>query len=187
MKTNQPCTNIGQVALIVVAGLVSASCSEKSRPDREKNADGSSRELVRESQTEKEGEAERRPDKDQIAEDCAAFVRATKVVSAGTPRTDCPACPAEGTDVFSFRHMKTDRISCSGDTCTVVVTIFSVFNPGSGQSFSGGLTAWIPPEQRTAYLSGQTPTGEQTFRVQITYKRHGEAWQAVEFDRGPGE
>ena len=89
--------------------------------------------------------------------------------------------------MFAFRHMKTDAVSCSGDTCTVVVTIFSVFNPGSGETVAGGLTAWIPPEQRSAYLSGRTPSGEQAYRVQITYKRRAEGWRAVEFDRAPVE
>jgi hypothetical protein len=89
--------------------------------------------------------------------------------------------------VFAFRNMKTDAVSCSGDSCTVVVTIFSVFNPGSGDTFAGGLTAWIPPEQRSAYLKGHPQSGEQAYRVQITYKRRGEAWRAVEFDRAPAE
>jgi hypothetical protein len=89
--------------------------------------------------------------------------------------------------VFAFRQMKTDAVSCSADTCTVVVTIHAVFNAGSDQTVAGGLTAWIPPEQRSAYLSGHTPSGEQAYRVQITYKRRGEAWRAVEFDRAPVE
>lgn len=89
--------------------------------------------------------------------------------------------------MLSFRHIKTDAVSCSGDTCTVVVTIRAVFNPGSGETLAGGLTGWIPPEQRSAYLSGHTPSGEQTYRVQITYKRRGGAWRAVEFDRAPVE
>src|SRR5947208_17105756 len=96
-------------------------------------------------------------------------------------------CPAGGTDVLVFRHMKTDSVSGSDDTCTVVVTIRAVFNPGSGETIAGGLTAWIPPEQRSAYLGGETPSGEQVYRVRITYKRRGAAWQAIEFDRAPVE
>jgi hypothetical protein len=182
--------NIGRVALIIVAGLITASCSEKSAPDREKdvNTSEASRGVVREPGSEKaEREGEFQPDDDQIAEDCAAFVRSTKVVPARAVSTDCPECPAGGADVFSFRHMETDAVSCSGDTCTVVVTIRAVFNPGSGKTVGGGLTAWLPPEQRSAYLSGQTPSGEQAYRVQITYKRRGAAWRAVEFDRAPVE
>ena len=190
IRTDQPGMNVRRAALIFFAGIITASCSEKSASDRKKNADEAPRELVREpvagSNVETaEGGEELPPDEDKIGEDCAAFVRLTKVVPAQTTSADCPGCPAGPTDVFSFRHMKTDKVSCSGDTCTVVVTIFSVFNPGSGQTIAGGLTAWIPPEQRSAYLTGRTPSGEQTFRVQITYKRRGAAWRAVEFDRGP--
>jgi hypothetical protein len=170
--------NIRRAALIVVAGIMTASCSEKSAPDREKDANTS--EAPRESEAETE---ELQPDEDKIAEDCVAFVRSTKVVPARAASTDCPGCPAGGTDMLSFRHMKTDSVSCSGDTCAVVVTIRAVFNPGAGETVAGGLTAWIPPEQRSAYLSGRTPSGEQEYRVQITYKRRGGAWKAVEFDR----
>jgi hypothetical protein len=184
MRTDQPRMNIRRAALILAAGIITASCSEKSAPEQEKNAD----EAVRESEVNRaENEDERQPDQDQIGEDCAAFVRSTRVVPARTASTDCPGCPAGGTEVLSFRQMKTDAVSCSGDTCTAVVTIFSVFNPGSGQAIAGGLTAWIPPEQRSAYLSGQTPSGEQAYRVKITYKRHGDGWRAVEFDRAPVE
>src|ERR1043166_4287901 len=175
MRTDHSRMNIRRIALIIVAGIITASC-EKSAPDREKDSNMSeaSPGMVREPGSGK-AEDELQPDKDQIAGDCVAFVRSTKIVPAGAVSTDCPGCPAGGTDVFSFRHMKTDAVSCSGDTCTVVVTIYSVFNPGSGETMTGGLTAWIPPEQRTAYLSGQTPSGEQAYRVQITYKRRGAA------------
>jgi len=190
MRTDQPRINIRRAALIFVAGIITASCSEKSAPDREKdvNTSEASHEMVREPGSEKtEREAEPQPDDDQIAEDCAAFVRSTKVVSARAPATDCPGCPAAGTAVLAFHGMKTDVVSCSGDTCTVVVTIRAVFNPGSGETVAGGLTAWIPPEQRNAYLSGHTPAGEQTYRIQITYKRRTQGWQAVEFDRATVE
>lgn len=177
---------IRRAALIVVAGIITASCSEKSAPDREKHS--STPEATRESRSEvAEGEDELRPREDEIGEDCVAFVRSTKVVPAQAASTDCPGCPAGGTEVLTFRHMKTDAVSCSGDTCNVVVTIRALFNPGSGETLAGGLTAWIPPEQRSAYLSGRTPSGEQAYRVQITYKRRGEAWRAVEFDRAPVE
>jgi hypothetical protein len=190
MRRYQPRMNIRRAALIFVAGIITASCSEKSAPDREKDANTSeapgepARELVRESEVETD---ELQPGEDKIGEDCVAFVRSTKVVPARAASTDCPGCPAGGTDVLSFRHMKTDAVSCSGDTCTVVVTIRAVFNPGAGETIAGGLTAWIPPEQRSAYLSGHTPSGEQVYRVQITYKRRAEEWRAVEFDRAPVE
>jgi hypothetical protein len=190
MRRYQPRMNIRRAALIFVAGIITASCSEKSAPDREKDANTSeaphepARELVRESEVETD---ELQPGEDKIGEDCVAFVRSTKVVPARAASTDCPGCPAGGTDVLSFRHIKTDAVSCSGDTCTVVVTIRAVFNPGAGETIAGGLTAWIPPEQRSAYLSGHTPSGEQVYRVQITYKRRAEEWRAVEFDRAPVE
>src|SRR5947207_12555029 len=190
MRTDQPRLNIRRAALIFVAGIITASCSEKPAPDREKNVNASEalREMARESEVETaEGGDEPQPGGDEIEEDCAAFVRSTKVVPARAASTDCPGCPAGGTAVLAFRGMKTDAVSCSGDTCTVVVTIRAVFNPGSCETVAGGLTAWIPREQRSAYVSGHMPSGEQAYRVRITYKRRGVAWQAVEFDRAPVE
>lgn len=179
--------SVGPVAGIFVALVVSA-CSEKSSTDREKDASETPRELVGDSRAEKnESGKELQPPEDKIGQDCVAFVRLTKVVPARGASADCPGCPVGGTEVLSFRHMKTDAVTCSGDTCTVAVTLHAVFNPGAGETIAGGLTAWIPPEQRTAYLSGQIPTGEHAFRVRITYKRRGAAWRAVEFDRAPAE
>lgn len=175
-------------AALIVVGLITASCSEKTALDRENATSGTPRELVREAEAETtEAGAELQPEQDSIAEDCVALVRSTKVVPAQTRGADCPECPAGGTEALSFRHMKTEAVSCSGETCTVVVTIRAVFNPGSGETIAGGLTGWIPPEQRIAYLSGHTPAGEQVYRVQVTYKNRGEGWRAVEFDRAPAE
>lgn len=175
--------DIRRAVLAVVAGIITASCSEKSAPEREKQS-----EAKREPDSViAKDEEERQPREDEIAEDCVAFVRSTKVVSAQTPTADCPGCPAGGAEVLSFRQMKMERISCSGDTCNVLVTIRAVFNPGAGERIAGGLTAWISPEQRSEYLSGRTPAGEQLYRVQITYKRRGETWRAIEFDRAPVE
>ena len=182
MKTNQR-INIRRAALILVAGIVTASCSEKPAPDRQKDADKP--EASRESEREMADGGDQRPDEDKIAEDCVALVRSTKVVPARAATAACDGCPAAGTDILTFRHMETDSVSCSGDTCTVLVTIRAVFNPGSGETITGGLTAWIPPETRSAYLSGQVPAGEQSYRVRITYGRRAEGWQAVEFDRAP--
>ena len=172
---------VPRAALIFAAAIIIASCSEKSAPDRENTTSEAQREPARESE-EKKGE-ELQPYEDQIAEDCVAFVRSTRVVAAKRANADCPTCPAGGTELLSFRQMKTDSVSCSRDSCTVTATIRAVFNPGSGETMAGGLTAWIPPEKRTAYLSGQTPSGEQQYRVKISYKRRGEQWRAVEFDR----
>lgn len=182
MRVNQQRMDIRHATLILVAGIITASCSEKSAPDREKrsNTSETTREVAKR-------EDERQPGEDEIAEDCVAFVRSTKIVPAQAPSADCPGCPAAGAEVLAFRQMKINRISCSGDSCTVSVTIHVSFNPGAGERIAGGLTAWISPEQRSAYLSGHTPSGEEAYRVQITYKRRSEGWRAVEFDRAPAE
>src|ERR1700716_3666763 len=116
MRTDQPRINVRRAALIFVAGIITASCSEKPAPDREKdvNASEAPREMVRESEVETaEGGDEPQPGKDEIEEDCAAFVRSTKVVPARAAATDCPGCPAGGTAVLAFRGMKTEAVSCS--------------------------------------------------------------------------
>ena len=81
MRTDQPRMNIRRAALIFVAGIITASCSEKSEPDREKDANTSEapREPMRESEV-KTGAEELQPGEDKIGEDCVAFVRSTKVV-----------------------------------------------------------------------------------------------------------
>jgi hypothetical protein len=176
------CMKIRRAVLIVVAGGITASCSEKSAPHREKLS--STPEATRAPGAAlAESEDERQPREDEIGEDCVAFVRSTKVVPAQAPTADCPGCPAGGTEMFAFRQMKTDRISCSGDTCTVLVTIFVSFKPGAGERISGGLTAWISPKQRSEYLSEHTPSCEQAYRVKIIYKRRAAGWRAAEFDR----
>jgi hypothetical protein len=176
---------IRHAALILVAGIVIASCSENSEPDREKHS--SPVEATREPRSEVAEGENLPPGEKKIGEDCVAFVRSTKVVSAQTPSADCPGCPAQGAEALMFRRMQMDRISCSGDTCTVLVTIAAAFKPGAGERIAGGLTAWISPEERSAYLSGRAPSDEQTYRVQITYKLRGKTWRAVEFDRAPIE
>jgi hypothetical protein len=177
---------IRRAALIIAAGLIAASCSRRPAPEREKysNTPEATRTPTPHAA---EGENERQPREDEIGEDCVAFVRATRIVPARTPTADCPGCPAEGAEALAFRQMKMDRISCTGDTCTVVVTLTVSFNPGTGERIAGGLTAWISPEQRSEYLSGRTPAGEQAYRVTITYQRRGEDWHAAEFDRADRE
>jgi hypothetical protein len=168
------------VVPVLVAWIITTSCSEKSAIEKNSEVKRKSDSVVAKEDDESQ------PHEEEIEEHCVAFVRSTKVVSAQTPAADCPGCPPSGSEVFAFRQMKTDRISCSGDTCSVLVTIRVSFNPGAGERIAGGLTAWIPPEQRNAYLNGQTPPGEQAFQVQITYKRRGEEWRAIEFDRASG-
>lgn len=183
--------DIRPAALVFVVTLITASCSEKSAPDRVNDSavpetPGTS---AHESEPKKTGNEEKfpRPSESKIGKDCVAFVRSTKVVPAQPPGTECPGCPARGTEVLTFRNVKTEAVSCAGDTCNVLVTIHAVFNPGSGGTMAGGLTAWISPEQRNEYLSGRAPSGEQAYRIRITYKHRGDAWRAVEFDRAPVE
>ncbi|MFL6590978.1 MAG: hypothetical protein ACJ8M4_12490 [Chthoniobacterales bacterium] len=167
--------NARSAALAVAASIIVASCSEKPSPQPVANAE------QKVEQTEKEnGE---KPREDEIAEDCVAFVRATKVVPARAPAADCPTCPAEGIEILAFRGMRIERISCAANTCEVAVALRAAFNPGPGGTIGGGLTAWISPEQRTEYLNGRVPSAEQIYRVKITYRRTGEEWRAIEFDK----
>ena len=178
-----------RVTSIFVASLAIASCSEKSPPANNANTPEGPGQPVQAptGQTAEAKAALPPPPIGQIERECLALLRATKVIPAQAASADCPGCPVGGTEVLTVRQMKTDAISCSGDTCNALVTIRAVFNPGSGERMAGGLTAWIPPEQRSAYLSGQPPPDEQTYRVQATYKYRGGAWVAVEFDRAPAE
>jgi hypothetical protein len=127
-------------------------------------------------------ETEEQPHEDEMAEDCVAFVRATKIFPK-TAAADCPGCSAEGTEILAFRQMRMDRISCSADTCEVAVTLHAVFNPAPAGAITGGLAAWISQEQRLQYLDGHPPDGEQVYRVKISYRRTGEGWRAIEFDK----
>ena len=157
------------VFLILALGLAAASCSEKRAPGKaEPEAERT--------------ETEAQPREDKVAEDCVAFVRATKVASV-IPRIDCPGCAAEGAEVLGFQEMRMERISCSADTCQVSVSIRAVFNRAPGGTITGGLTAWIPPEQRLEFSKGHAPEGDQSYRVKIIYKRTGEVWRAIEFDK----
>ena len=155
--------------LILALGLVLASCSKKSAPEKAE-------------QEAERTETEQQPREDEVAEDCVAFVRATKVAPE-VPGTACPGCAAEGAEVLAFRAMKMERISCSRDSCEVSVALRAFFNRAPAGTITGGLTAWISPEQRLEYAKGHAPEGEQTYHVKIIYKRAGEVWRAIEFDK----
>lgn len=157
-------------ALLFLLAVMTASCSEKSASSKS------------EPETQK-SEAETQPREDEIAEDCVTFVRATKVVSEQTPGAECAGCSKEGGEVLTFRQMHMDRVSCSANSCEVRVTLRASFNPGPGGTVTGGLTAWISQEQRQAYRNGHAPEGEQDYAVKIIYKRTGESWRAIEFDK----
>lgn len=201
--------NICRFAVIFAVGLISASCSDKpgadqnkdsaveaSEPDakvasakaqgRDANESRSSRESERES-ADAEDKTELQPHEDEIAEDCVDFVRATKAAPAANASDDCPGCSSEATEVLRIQQVKTDRISCAPAACEVDVTIGAFFNPGAGESIGGGLTGWISPEQTTEYLRGHPPAGEQIYHVRIIYKRLGDEWRAIEFDRANPE
>ena len=166
--------SICRVAVIVVAVMLMA-CTEKSKPDRSTKTEVEKAEV----------ESELPPREDEIAEDCVAFVRATKVVPAQSPKADCVNCAAvaEAHEVLAFQEFQAGKVSCSGDTCEVAVTIRATFKPAAAGAISGGLTAWLSPEQRTGYLQGNPPTGQQIFAVKVIYKRSGKEWRAVEFDK----
>jgi len=150
------------VAIVFAAGLAVGACSEKPRS---------------ESATQ---ENEAQPREDEIAEDCVAFVHATKIVPANP---NCAGCSGDAREALAFRQMRVDRISCSGTACEITVTLRAAFNPGPRGTMSGGLTGWIPEQERLAFLNGQGPEGEQDYRVKINYQQRGGAWRAIEFDR----
>ena len=119
-----------------------------------------------------------------IGEDCVAFLRATKAVSASRENSDCPQCPGNGAfEVLRFNGFKIEKISPSEAGCEVTVEIHAEFNPSPGGNIAGGLTAWISPEKREQYARGQTPAGAQFYKVKVFYRRPDGFWRAVEFDR----
>ncbi|HEX4630179.1 MAG TPA: hypothetical protein VH188_04375 [Chthoniobacterales bacterium] len=143
---------------------MAASCSEKPEPKRESKGE----------------ENESKPREDEIAEDCVAFVRSTKVLPS-TP--ECAGCTGDSREALAFRQIKVDRMSCAGAACEITVTLRAAFHAGPSGTIAGGLAGWLSPEQRQAFLSGHAPEGEQLYPVKITYRRNGEEWRPVEFDR----
>ncbi len=169
----------GCAALLLAASLLTGSCSEKPAPVKPQ-AEPEKRQATKE-KAEKE-ETDEQPHEDEIAEDCVAFVRATKILPK-TVAADCPGCSAEATEILAFRQIRIDRTSCAADTCEVAVTLRAVFNPAPAGTITGGLAAWISPEQRLQYLDSHPPQGEQAYRVKIIYRRTGEGWRPIEFDK----
>jgi hypothetical protein len=186
-----------QVTLIALA-LLAAACSRASDSDRKDKLDKTSeqtnatdRDEARKHESgvanspERE-ENESQPSEDEIVEDCHAFAWLTKAMPAKTTSADCPQCPsiAEGTEVLRFQAAKVDRVSCARGTCEVAVNIHASFNPSKGGTITGGLTGWIPLEQREQYSHGQTPPGEQVYHLNIIYRKEGEHWRSVDFAMG---
>lgn len=186
-----------QVTLISFA-LLAAACSRTSDSDRKDRSDKTSEEIGATDLDEarkhepgvatspERGEKETQPSADEIVEDCHAFTWLTKAMPAKTTSADCPQCPssAEGTEVLKFQGAKVDRVSCAGGTCEVAVSLHASFNPSKGGTITGGLTGWIPLEQREQYSRGQTPPGEQVYHLNITYRQEGERWRLVDFAAG---
>jgi hypothetical protein len=179
--------NLRGFLLIVVAGLIAgSSCSDDSK-HKFKGALKSDKtapphELA--VATEEEHERGRTPREEEIAEDCVAFLRATKAMP-GDANPDCPQCPArtDGKEVLKFRRIQVDGTNCFDSACEVNVSIHASFNPSVGGTIAGGLTGWISSEQKAHYIEGKTPPDEQVYKVKIIYRRDRRGWRAIEFDR----
>jgi hypothetical protein len=190
--------NKAAIFMTLCGSVLLCSCS-KNESGRQNTTEDRSHETQSESQTGKDSAAEQRsaadtrtesedeelrPSPEEIGEDCVAFVRATKVVGT-RPSADCPQCPAGNSfEALKFDSVHVEAISCHERNCEVTVTILATFNSTSGgQELAGGLTGWISPEQRRQLLSGQAGKQQQTFRVEVAYRRDGQGWRAVEFSR----
>ena len=192
--------NIVRIALVSVAALITASCSKQSdsgskeasdraKPsqklaDHERTNEHESQQSDKGAVTSAEGdESKSQPSPDDIVQDCYAFVWLTKATLARKTSAECPQCPSndDAIHVLKFEGAKVERVSCTEETCEVAVSIRASFNPSKGGTISGGLTGWIPPEQREQYSRSQTPPGEKVYHVKIIYRRKEGAWRPVEF------
>lgn len=168
--------NILWIALISLAALVTASCSKQS--------DSGSKEATEAEVTSAEREESKsQPSADDIVQDCYTFVWLTKATLARKMSVNCPQCPSteEVIHVLKFEGAKVERLSCTEETCEVAVSIRASFNSSKGGTISGGLTGWIPLEQREQYSRGQTPSGEKAYHVKIIYRWKEGGWRPVEF------
>ena len=168
--------NILQIALISLAALVTASCLKQSDPGSKEATEAEVTSAERE-------ESKSQPSKDDIVEDCYTFVWLTQATLARKTSADCPQCPSteEAVHVLKFEGAKVEHVSCTEETCEIAVSIRASFNPSKGGTISGGLTGWIPLEQREQYSRGQTPSGQKAYHVKIIYSRKEGGWRAVDF------
>ncbi|MEP6821736.1 MAG: hypothetical protein ABI946_05235 [Chthoniobacterales bacterium] len=179
-----------RLSVIGLSTFLTISCSEKTThtaaaPERENS------EAERESaagggkpNAEADEGKERAPEPEEIGEDCVAFLRSTKAALPNQVNKDCPQCPSDAAiEVLKFDDFHVDRVTPGEASCEVAVTIKGQFNPSSGGEIVGGLTGWITPEQKAQYRRGETPTGQEVYRVKIIYQRIRGAWRAAEFDR----
>lgn len=185
------------LVLTFVAALVTPSCSEKTDADAKRtvkteNARSSDEITAARSLTNSESrdssagtssDADSQPEAEEIAEDCVSFVRSTLTEPVTREDAECPNCPANTAEVLQFHGVEVEQMSCSGESCEIAVKLRAIFNQSTGAAITGGLVAWIPAEQRASYLRGQTPSGEQTYGVKITYQRDGKKWRPIEFDK----
>ncbi|MFL6531398.1 MAG: hypothetical protein ACJ8HQ_05790 [Chthoniobacterales bacterium] len=178
------------LGILILVGLGIRSCGRKPTTESERArsqhlAEASASPADADADEEREEEAEKAPDSGDIGEDCIAFLRATKIAPPPPANNgNCPQCPetSAAEEVFQFNDMKIDRIAPSAaDNAEVDVRIFATFRPGHGGVIGGGLTGWIPPEQRSQYEHGDIPAGQQVYRVRITYRRNAAGWQPLEF------
>ncbi len=174
--------------LFVLPCLLIVACSDHSDSDNDRKPTPQSlAEKEPKAAAEKEsGETELTPEPDEIGEDCVGFLRATQVTQPNVAGKACPECPSgtAGFEALKFNGFKIEKISPSEAGCEVMVEIRAEFNPSPGGTIIGGLVGWIYPEKREQYARGQTPAGEQFYKVKVIYRRADGFWKAVEFERG---
>jgi len=190
-----------RLTITSLAALITASCSrrldsqlgtDQKKPEKSEQVEGhdgsvhsASESAVADANSREEEGSEAQPSTDDIIQDCHGFVWLTKVASGDANNANCPQCPSskEAAQALAFRGAEVKRVSCTGERCEVAVVIHASFNPSKGGTISGGLTGWIPLQQREQYSRGETPAGEQVYQVAITYAREANGWRAIEFAR----
>ena len=194
--------NILRIAVICIAALLTASCSEQPALNSDSNGQAEEAQNSSEAAGAKDGatgdaigddekaEQDVCPDKDIIAEDSVAFLRATIAAPPDDSNAGCPSCPPGDLppEVLQIRGVDVGKVSPAALGCEVVATLHATFNPSTSRPITGGLTGWMSPEQREQYLHGETPAGEQVYRLKIHYRRTPKGfWRATEFDRAPSD
>lgn len=183
------------IVLVSLLCLFGSSCSKHSAPAANRETEAKPQATAKQKtpralteQEQEEAENELQPDNEQIGEDCIGFVSATRAIPPNHDSAPCPQCPADtsANEVLNPENLHIDQVSPEGPTCEVIATITASFRPSTGGAITGGLIGWMSPEQKEQYAQGKTPPGQQTYKVRITYRREGDEWRAVEFERaGP--
>ena len=167
---------------VVFAALIASSCSKHS------NSTGDAKQLEEENTKLRRELAAvsvpkptaslpgSQPERQQILNDCAAFVRSTRFFDGGDNGPQ--------KELLLFDDAQIDGVSTSGSTCMVAVRVRARYNPDArfdpqkGASMEGGLTNWIPREIRY----GERPTNQQTFIVRISYRHYDTGWRVESFN-----